>query len=137
LEFSPDGSVTAANKSKSRLVLDAPNKKIEATDEHGNVVTMDKDGIKLKDKSGNYVQISASGEVTIKSSGAVTVESPKLVANTQLVSLTTGADSPAVRGTDLMRWLLTHTHGSAMGPTSPPVVPPPPTILAQKTKVGR
>jgi uncharacterized protein involved in type VI secretion and phage assembly len=91
--------------------------------------------ITIVDPSGNKVVISG-GNITIHASSTVTIEGQDFQANTTTVELTKGADAPVPRGPDLLQWLSSHTHGSSMGPTSPPLAPPLPAILAQSTKVG-
>lgn len=63
------------------------------------------------------------------------VSGPVFNADTTTVSLATGADTPAVRGTDLVNWLLTHTHGTGVGPSGPPITPPPPAVLSTVVKL--
>jgi hypothetical protein len=46
-----------------------------------------------------------------------------------------GASQKGVRGDDLLQWLQTHNHGTAWGPSSPPLAAPPPTILSNKVKL--
>jgi len=41
----------------------------------------------------------------------------------------------AVLGEPLMTWLATHNHGTGVGPSTPPIIPPPPTILSQSIKL--
>jgi uncharacterized protein involved in type VI secretion and phage assembly len=90
---------------------------ILVTDAHGSSVHMD--------ASGEKVVVKAAGNtVTLDSSGA-TVDSPAVV-------LGQGADTPAVRGRDLVQYLLTHTHLTSWGPSGPPITPPPASILSTR-----
>jgi hypothetical protein len=66
-------------------------------------------------------QILSSMSVTAATN--ITLDAPH-------VSLGLGADTPAVRGQDLMTWLVAHTHPTAVGPSGPPITPPPPAILS-------
>lgn len=117
LLFDKDGSISLSSRdAKSSIKLDATSGSVTIKDPNNNVITMDSSGVK----------ISTQGNVTID--GAVSC-----AINAQMVSLCSGADSPAVRGTDLMTWLSSHAHGCAVGPTTPPLVPPTPNILSVTT----
>ena len=47
-----------------------------------------------------------------------------------------GNEQHAPRGEDLRDWLLSHTHGTPVGPSSTPVQPFTPTILSSKVKLS-
>jgi hypothetical protein len=98
-------------------------------DQNEASVTLNTTGITIKDKDGNTIVLS-NGNLDITTSKEINLITPA-------VNLTKGADVPTVRGPDLLQWEAGHTHGTAWGPSSPPIVPPPQTILAKKTKVGR
>ena len=51
------------------------------------------------------------------------------------VKIAIGADQKAVRGDDLIQYLNGHTHGTAWGPSSPPISPVPPTVLSRNVKL--
>lgn len=51
------------------------------------------------------------------------------------VEIGTGASFAAVLGERLMAWIRTHTHGTAWGPSSTPLSPPPDNILSTDVKV--
>jgi hypothetical protein len=73
---------------------------------HGNTITMDAGGIKIE---GSTVIVVADEAVQINSAS---------------VSLGENARDPAVKGTELNTlWtvVMNHTHGTAMGPSGPPV----------------
>lgn len=63
------------------------------------------------------------------------IEDGKLTIDAVDVLIATGADTPAVRGRELDTWLKSHTHGTAWGPSSPPLSPPPPSILSKNVKL--
>lgn len=117
LAFESDGSITLEDKSKNTAILNAS-------------------GIELRDKDQNKIVISG-GKIEITSSNEVNVITKGFNAKTQTVTLTDGADAAAVRGPDLLRWLSSHIHPTSSGPSGPPSSPPPQSILAKKTKVGR
>ncbi len=54
-------------------------------------------------------------------------------ANTDAVKLVKNPDQHIPRGEDLLNWLITHTHSSPTGPTSPPIQPALPQILLSRT----
>jgi hypothetical protein len=51
------------------------------------------------------------------------------------VEIATGADQAAIRGDEFLQAFNAHTHGTAWGPSSPPLAPPPPTVLSKVTKL--
>jgi hypothetical protein len=94
------------NANKSSITLSAKNKNVVVQDEHSNVLTMDSNG--------------------------VTIKTQKAAIKASLVEIADGADSPGVRGRELFTWLLGHIHGTAWGPSSPPLSPPPDSILSKR-----
>jgi hypothetical protein len=110
VKFTKDGDIIITNQNNSSVYLDAKNKKIVITDENGNVATLDKDGVHIK----------ATKQIDL-------VASKVMIAD--------GADTPAVRGQDLLNWLTSHVHPTAWGPSGPPQQPPPQSILSQNVKL--
>lgn len=83
----------------------------------------------------------ASPNLTIgKSNGATVLEitpDGQVIITAELLIKLGGAGAVAsfVKGEDLLLWLATHTHPSAaLGPPSPPTVPPPTSMLSTKIK---
>ena len=104
----------------------------------GDVLIQNQDAAKVRlNALENSISIEHPGGTTIvmDSSGGVTVTATKIVLKSSDVELTDNADTPAVRGNDLVKYLLTHKHGTGMGPSSPPLDPPPKEILSQNTKL--
>ncbi len=71
---------------------------------------------------------------------SITVTAPSVTIDGHTsIALGQTADSPVVRGTELLTWLTTHTHNiitpAPGSPTTPPTVPPLPTMLSTVTKV--
>jgi len=109
LVMNSDGDVVVTNANGSSVTLSSKNKNIVVQDENSNVLTMDSNGVTLKTK--------------------------KAVIKATQVEVGDGADTPGVRGRELNTWLTSHTHGTAWGPSSPPLTPPPATILSKNVKL--
>jgi uncharacterized protein involved in type VI secretion and phage assembly len=115
LMFNSDGSIVITNKNMTSINMDATGKQVVITDQDNmNTITMDSSGVTI-----------ATNNQTITLTG-MTVN-----ANSTMVALTSAASQPAVLGQALSTWLMTHTHGTGVGPSTPPLVPPPPTILSE------
>ena len=65
----------------------------------------------------------------------IVIEDGKITIDAENVDVCTGADTPAVRGNEWLQWASTHTHGTAWGPSSPPIQAPPSNILSKCTKL--
>ena len=59
-------SVFVETKNKNKLLFDDGSEAIQITDQHGNKITMDKNGVELR--SAKDLQLEASGNVAIKGS---------------------------------------------------------------------
>lgn len=110
LTFQTDGSIELKGKGGATILMDAAGK-----------------NIKIQDEGGNSITVGPSG-ITAKTSQTIDLVST-------LVNICSGADSPAVRGTELIQWLLSHTHPSPTGPTGPPMIPPPASILSRNVRL--
>jgi hypothetical protein len=105
LLFDKEGSIKIENKNKTSVELNAKDKKIVITEkDNSNIITIDKDGVKIETK----------GKLLVEGAKEATINAKK-------VNLAEGADTPAVRGDDLKQWLSQHTHPTAVGPSGPPV----------------
>lgn len=108
-----DGSIEIVNANGSKMLFDAVNAKIAVTDENGNSFVLEN----------GKVTVSTEGEIVL-SGGTCKVEADQ-------IELGKEPDTQAVRGRNLVQWLIQHTHGSAMGPTAPPVTQPPADVLSE------
>lgn len=147
LVFESNGDVQMANQSGALVHLDAANSQIKVVDSGGSSVTLGPSDINVIAKDGSSVSVG-SGKITMVATQGGTVTGASFNAKVGGVFLADGADSPAVRGRDLMTWLgqliiwlATHTHTCAapLSPSSPPVAPPPAplaTILSQRVKLA-
>jgi hypothetical protein len=145
LVFEANGDVMLANQNGSLVHLDAANNQIKVVDSGGSSVTLGPANITLLAKDGSSVAVGSKNVTMVAMQGG-TVTGASFNAKVGGVFLADGADSPAVRGRDLMTWLgqlivwlATHTHPTPAGPSSPPAAPPPtppPTILSQRVKLA-
>lgn len=65
----------------------------------------------------------------------IVIEDGKITIDAEDVDICTGADTPAIRGNEWLQWATAHTHGTAWGPSSPPISPPPSTLLSKNCKL--
>lgn len=83
----------------------------------------------------HYIRFTSEG-ITLQNKAGVSVQilvaNQKVIVNAEKVELASGADNKAVRGDEWMRWAMNHNHGTAWGPSSPPLNPPPQSILSSK-----
>jgi hypothetical protein len=129
VSMSPDGGVIIGNKNGSLVHLDAEGGGITIIDENGNLYNSNAEGIKLIDKFSNIVEMK-DGQVQILSQSAISLMGKGTDIKTGTVKIAEGADSPAVRGTEWMTWAAAHTHSTGVGPSGPPITPPPAAILS-------
>lgn len=116
VEINKDGTLTL-QAGGSTLQFDAPGGKATVQDGNGNTITLE------------------NGKITVEASGTVDVKGQAVNIRSTAVTLGDGgAPEPLAKGQTLYNWLLSHTHGSAVGPTTPPVAPLPPSVLSQTVK---
>lgn len=106
--------------------------------ESGDVTLWNKNGTHIKLKaSGDEIQIVNSGGATITVTGTdVTITGANVTvggAGAKLVALAPLTDQELQT---IYQWLSTHTHGTGVGPSSPPITPPQPpnSVACAKTK---
>lgn len=136
VELTKDGGLAMSNKNGSSVFLSAEDKSVLIVSEQGHSVSMNDGALTLADKDGNVISIDG-GDVTVFSSGDVNVASQTVNLKTGSVFLGDPAAFSGVLGELLLAYLSTHTHGTGTGPSSPPIVPPPPTILSQSVKLKK
>lgn len=127
-------SILLMNQNGTLLELSAEDKAFKVIDENSNVLTSDDEGWKMIAKDGSVISL-VDGVATVIASKGLTVTGESVTLKAAGVMLADGADTPAVRGQDLMTWLASHTHGTGVGPSTPPTSPPPSAILSQKVKL--
>ena len=106
------------------------DERITIRNRNGAVVTLDDAGSIVVEAKGGLAR------VVLDSGGTVTVEASTLEVNADATTISGtaevgGAGAQEVVLKSFVEWLLNHTHGSAMGPTTTPVPPPtgPPTAF--------
>jgi hypothetical protein len=118
LTFDPQGGIALVDKNQNKITLDAENAKVVIEDQHGNKFTMSSEGVVLDCGPRNF-EVKASA---IKLSG-------------QTVDIGAGASFAAMLGESWVQWAQAHTHGTGVGPTTPPAPPPTPALNSQSVKV--
>lgn len=113
-----DVQVTPARSTTTAAVL-MDRTGLSLADAHGNTFVMNEAGIVLKDRHGNEIRMGAGG-ITLVSRG---------------VSIGDGATEPIVLGSEFVREFQSHTHGTVMGPSTPPQVPMSPAVLSSQHRV--
>jgi uncharacterized protein involved in type VI secretion and phage assembly len=118
-----DGNLVLLDTSGANVTLHAGDKKIIIEDANRNQLIMDSSGVSVADANGNKIEMAASG-VTIKAQQAV-------IQGAQVMLGGQGGES-LIKGMSFMTFFNTHTHGTGVGPSSPPVVPMTPAQLSTK-----
>jgi hypothetical protein len=133
--FMPNGDVVIFNKNGTRVHLDAENKRVVVADENSNIISTEKGAISVVCGDGKSSVSLDNGKVTVIGSSEVAVTAPSVNLKSGGVYLGDAATLKAVLGEPLLAWLNTHVHLTAFGPSTPPVVPAPPTLLSNSVKV--
>jgi uncharacterized protein involved in type VI secretion and phage assembly len=74
-------------------------------------------------------------ELVFKDDQKIEIQDGVIKLDASKIEIATGADQKAVRGDELVQYLNTHNHGTAWGPSSPPLSPVPVTVLSTQTKL--
>jgi len=123
LAIDENGSVAITSAAGASVKLDADAKKVVIDDGNGNSVTLDSTGIALADANGNKVELGPAG---------VKITSQLVSLEGGLVQLGGSGAQPALKVQPFLTHYATHIHTSVFpaGPTSPPVVPPDPSLMS-------
>lgn len=136
INISKDGSVVIANSGGSLFNMDSTNEGIFLIDQNGNNIHLTKKGINIISKGGGFISIDDTGAISAISPKSISLMAPTLSFNGGGLFLGQGASAiSAVLGEPLMQWLATHTHGTGVGPSTTPIVPPTPVLLSKKVKL--
>jgi hypothetical protein len=135
IELTKDGGIAMSNKNGSSVFLSAADKSVLAVSEQGHSMSMTEDAVSMADKDGNIISID-KGAVTVLSAGDVNVRAPSVNIGAGSVFLGDQAVFSAVLGEQLIAWLATHIHSTAIGPTSPALtIPLLQTIISKLVKL--
>lgn len=121
-------------KNDKMVVTTAGGLKVEILGQGDKVVFTTAGGPKVTIDGSNIITLEAGAtKITIDgSSGKITLDG-------SLVDVGTGASALAALGPQLIAWLTSHTHmgdgGPVPAPTSPPLVPPPVSLLSTSVKI--
>ena len=135
------GDIFASNRKSSYVHLDSENDQVavvmQDSDHRMSSVVLRKTGVLVTDQHGNVIEINSSSDgINIIAKGPVNVVGSTVNLKAGSVFLAEGATQSAVLGEPLLAWLGAHSHGTGVGPSSPPLVPPlAPTLLSQKVKL--
>lgn len=136
LSFDKSGvMIRNGEKPASYISLNAEKNQVVVADQNGNLMTMDKDGVKMYDSKGNYISLN-KGDIDLSTkTGNASISCNAL--NLRAGGISLGgelATEPAVLGLKLLTWLSTHTHPVSGAVAGPPVGAPP-ACLSTATKV--
>jgi len=134
VELSKDGSINMSNKNGASLFLNADGENVLLLSQHGHSLSMTDSAMTMADKDGNVISIDG-GAVTVLSKGDVNVRGQNVNIGAGSVFLGDPATFSAMLGELTVAYLATHIHGTGVGPSSPPLTPPPPTLLSKSIKV--
>jgi hypothetical protein len=136
LTFDETGSTILANKNGTMIYMNAKEKEFTIADEHGNVISSDKKGIKIIDNFSNIIELK-EGAIQILGQKAITINGGICDIKTAQVNLLDGANQGIILADLFMTMFNLHTHPTGMGPSGP-VTPPGMTVaqISQNAKVG-
>jgi len=136
MQLDKDGAVLLANQNGSFVFLNAKDGELTLGEEHGNLVTLNKDGVLLANIDSKVTLAMKGGKLTILAPDGVDIMGGKVAVHTSTISLGgQSAVEPVVLGNIFSSLYNAHTHPTAMGPSGPPVPPLTPVALSQGVKV--
>lgn len=137
LSFDKNGTFLVKTPSSYLITIDEANGGVSIVSPNGSMFNISKsDAISMIHKSGASIGVSGSSiDISAKvSSGMnVNISGQNVALNGGGVLLGGKAIDFAVLGLKLIKWLATHTHGTGVGPSTPPLVPPTPLDFCSKT----
>jgi hypothetical protein len=116
-----NGSVLLANEKNAFLFLNAKDGETTLSDEHGCFLTLKADGALVASKDGTTFLEIKDGKAKLVAKDGITLVAKDVVVEGGSIALGSGATQPAVLGLDLMQFLVAHTHGTGVGPSTPPM----------------
>lgn len=127
LEFASTGNIILTDSSSNTVTLDAENNQLIVEDANGNTLSLTSSGTTVEDSNGNKIEMAASG---------INVKGAQIVVEGETVTLGGSFGEPIIKGQSFLTLFATHVHGSAMGPTSPPVPQGEMSTLSTKVMTG-
>lgn len=137
MSFDKNGNFFVKTPSSYVFQIDDANKSVQIVSPNGSMINIgDDDSINLIHKSGANISmgdsaINISADTTTQMN--VNLSGQNLNLNGGAILLGKMAVDFSVMGLKLIRWLATHTHGTGVGPSSPPLIPPTPADFLSKT----
>lgn len=129
-----DGSVKIVAQDGTYMFLNANTGEFSATTKAGALITA-KENVVISDSDGTELITLKKGAIEINADKSVTVSATNVTINGGAVSLGAGAAMSVPLWEPLMAWLNTHSHSSALGPVSPPIIPATPALASASVKV--
>lgn len=137
LAFDKNGSFSVKTPSSYFFQMDDDKKTVTLATPNGSMFHIsDKDNMNFVHKDGGSVVLSETGiDVTASTSKKqnVNISGQNVNINGGGVLIGGKAIDFAVLGLKLIKWLATHIHGTALGPTTPSLTPPTPADFLSKT----
>jgi len=114
--FSMDhhGNITIASQNGSFVSLSVADDNLTIMDKNANLLTLSGEGASVVSKGGVTIHLSDD---------AAHIIAPKIVLEGQSIVLGAGASEPTILATSFLTMFAAHTHGTAVGPSTPPVPP--------------
>ncbi|MEM7588926.1 MAG: phage baseplate assembly protein V [Myxococcota bacterium] len=130
VQLHADGSVQLKTAQGAQLTLSAQGD-VQARATSGAQLTLGKQ-IQLQEPSGQTVTLQ-QGKVQIQSTTAVELKAPSVTLSAGKLTLGTAAKLHPALAETIAQVFNTHTHGTSMGPSTPPVVPMLANAIGSKT----
>ncbi|MEM7496001.1 MAG: phage baseplate assembly protein V [Myxococcota bacterium] len=131
ITLDPRGTATVQSAAGVKAVLD---KGVTLSAPNGAKATISAKGdIQLKDPSGTTAVTIQAGKVTVTAAATVKLKAPAVSVDAAKVSVGTAAALHPALAENLATLFNTHTHGTPVGPTTPPVVPMVPAAIGSAT----
>lgn len=127
LQMDEKGSLELTDANGASLLLNAQDNEITISDTHGNEMTLNSKGTRVKDSHGNQVDMASSG---------VTVKGQKVIISGQQVLLGGQGGEPVLKGQSFLTLFATHIHPTANGPSGPPIPQGEASALSMKVKAS-
>ena len=118
-----DGSITIGTPNGNLIFIDDPNKAITILDPNSNMISMQAGNITIAEgQKGSMINLAPTG-VVVTTPEAVSVVANDATINAQSINLGDPAVEALIKGNTFQALFNAHTHGTGVGPSTPPVVP--------------